>query len=642
MHRRGRVLLVVGIMALSSGLAVAAVQGPVAAGASSPVAPGALHGWSDLPGSQSGLLPIEPAHVVPSTGSHISGRNAPAETTNWSGYVATGGQFTGVSGTWVVPAVQPAESTEASASWIGIDGYTNDSLIQTGTEQITSGGTTAYNAWYELIPAGPVSVGNVEPGDEMQDAISEVSPGVWSISIEDLTSQQSASGDVSYSTPGASAEWIEEAPSTNSGQVVPLANFGTVQFSNIGMSNADPDEVTQNAVEMVDSDNNVIASPGPLADSAFTVTDNSSAPTPATTTTTASVNPSATTSGSSVTYSTTVTSDAGSPTGTVTFAVGSTVLCTTAALVNGSGSCTATNAPVGTDTVTANYSGNSTYAPSSGSVTLVVAAESPPATTHGYWLVGSDGGIFTFGAARFYGSTGNLALQRPVVGMTLTAERQGYWLVASDGGVFTFGDAGFYGSIPGLGIAPAGSPGTGRKLNAPIVGMVPSADGGGYFMVAADGGVFAFGDAKFEGSCPGIGGCSGAAVAVMPDASGNGYWVVTATGHVYTFGDAAYFGAPGPQSTPVTSAVRTPDGKGYWILLANGTVDPFGDATNLGDPLNETGGLDPATAIFATADGGGYWVSSATGAVFAYGDAPNHGGMAGTHLNGSIIAGVGF
>jgi hypothetical protein len=76
--------------------------------------------------------------------------------------------------------------------------------------------------------------------------------------------------------------------------------------------------------------------------------------------------------------------------------------------------------------------------------------------------------------------------------------------------------------------------------------------------------------------------------------------------------------------------------------LANGTVDPFGDATNLGDPLNETGGLDPATAIFATADGGGYWVSSATGAVFAYGDAPNDGGMAGTHLNGSIIAGVGF
>ena len=63
---------------------------------------------------------------------------------------------------------------------------------------------------------------------------------------------------------------------------------------------------------------------------------------------------------------------------------------------------------------------------------------------------------------------------------------------------------------------------------------------------------------------------------------------------------------------------------------------------NYGDPVNETGGLNPATAIFTTADGAGYWVSAATGAVYAYGDAPNDGGTTGTHLNGSIIAGVGF
>lgn len=61
----------------------------------------------------------------------------------------------------------------------------------------------------------------------------------------------------------------------------------------------------------------------------------------------------------------------------------------------------------------------------------------------------------------------------------------------------------------------------------------------------------------------------------MPDASGNGYWLVTATGHVYAFGDAVNYGAPGPQSVPVTSAVRTTDGGGYWILFANGTVDGY-------------------------------------------------------------------
>jgi hypothetical protein len=255
--------------------------------------------------------------------------------------------------------------------------------------------------------------------------------------------------------------------------------------------------------------------------------------------------------------------------------------------------------------------------------------------------VGSDGGIFTFGSAQFYGSTGSLHLQRPVVGIVPTQSRSGYWLDASDGGIFAFGDAGFYGSIPGLGLHPSGS-GLPNSLNAPIVGMVPSTDGGGYFMVASDGGVFAFGDARFAGSCPGIGGCSGAAVAVMPDASGNGYWVVTATGHVYTFGDAPYYGAPGQQSVPVTSAVRTPDGRGYWILFADGAVSNYGDAQNFGSPAGLLGGLDPATAIFTTADGGGYWVASANGAVANYGDAPNDGSMLGTNLNGSIIAATGW
>jgi Peptidase A4 family len=261
-------------------------------------------------------------------------------------------------------------------------------------------------------------------------------------------------------------------------------------------------------------------------------------------------------------------------------------------------------------------------------------------SARGYWLVGSDGGIFSFGQAQFYGSTGSLHLQRPVVGIVPTADHGGYWLDASDGGVFSYGDTQFYGSIPGLGLHPAGS-GLPNSLNAPIVGMVPSIDDNGYFMVASDGGVFAFGDAHFAGSCPGIGGCSGSAVAVMPDASGNGYWLVTSTGNVYTFGDAPYFGAPGHGT--VTSAVATPDGLGYWILLADGEVFPYGDADSAGSPpIGDFGGLDAATAIFSTSDGAGYWVSSALGSVYNFGDAPDDGGMAGTHLNGAIIAATGF
>jgi hypothetical protein len=265
----------------------------------------------------------------------------------------------------------------------------------------------------------------------------------------------------------------------------------------------------------------------------------------------------------------------------------------------------------------------------------------PPAPQHGYWLVGSDGGIFTFGSAQFYGSTGALHLQRPVVGITPTANRGGYWLVASDGGIFAFGNAGFYGSIPGSGLSPAGS-GLPHSLDAPIVGMVPSHDGGGYFMVASDGGVFAFGDARFEGSCPGIGGCNGAAVSVVPDATGNGYWVVTSTGSVYTFGDASNYGQPGPQSSTITSAAATSNGGGYWILDGAGQVFPFGNAAALGGmPAGSAGGFDPASAVFATSDGGGYWVVTAQGKVSSFGDAPGDGDMSGTHLNGPIVAASG-
>lgn len=228
-----------------------------------------------------------------------------------------------------------------------------------------------------------------------------------------------------------------------------------------------------------------------------------------------------------------------------------------------------------------------------------------------------------------------------MVGIVPTTDDGGYWLDASDGGVFAFGDSRYYGSVPGLGLHPAGS-GQPNSLDAPIVGMVPSADGGGYFMVASDGGVFAFGDARFAGSCPGIGGCSGAAVAVMPDASGNGYWLVTQTGHVYAFGDAPYYGAPGNQRSTVTSAVRTPDGRGYWILFADGSVDAYGDAGVFGAPEGKFGGTNPATAITSTADGQGYWVASADGTVDTFGDAPNDGSMAGTTLNDGVIAATGW
>ena len=84
-------------------------------------------------------------------------------------------------------------------------------------------------------------------------------------------------------------------------------------------------------------------------------------------------------------------------------------------------------------------------------------------TGGGYWLVARDGGIFAFGDARFLGSTGNIRLNQPVVGMARTPSGGGYWLVASDGGIFAF-NAPFFGSTGSI------------RLNQPIVGMSAPGD----------------------------------------------------------------------------------------------------------------------------------------------------------------------
>ncbi|TMK38192.1 MAG: YncE family protein, partial [Actinobacteria bacterium] len=119
---------------------------------------------------------------------------------------------------------------------------------------------------------------------------------------------------------------------------------------------------------------------------------------------------------------------------------------------------------------------------------FVVAAPVGSAGSAGYWLTASDGGIFNYGSAGFFGSTGAIKLNRPIVAMAATPSGQGYFLVATDGGIFSFGDAGFFGSTGSL------------HLNKPIVGTAATPDGKGYWLVASDGGIFSFGTAGFFGS----------------------------------------------------------------------------------------------------------------------------------------------
>src|SRR5262249_16503890 len=105
-------------------------------------------------------------------------------------------------------------------------------------------------------------------------------------------------------------------------------------------------------------------------------------------------------------------------------------------------------------------------------------------TGKGYWLVASDGGVFSFGDARFHGSTGGRHLNRPIVGIASTLSGRGYWLVASDGGIFTFGDARFHGSTGNI------------RLNRPIVGMARPPSGDGYRLLAPRRGGFYLGGGR--------------------------------------------------------------------------------------------------------------------------------------------------
>jgi hypothetical protein len=246
-----------------------------------------------------------------------------------------------------------------------------------------------------------------------------------------------------------------------------------------------------------------------------------------------------------------------------------------------------------------------------------------------YWLVSSDGGIFTFGGVPFAGSAGGLHLNQPIVTMAATPDGAGYWLIARDGGIFTYGDATFHGSLAGL---PPGA-----RPRAPVVAIVPTGDGGGYWIATADGGVYTFGDAGFFGSRAGQRDFA-PIVAMAKTVDGGGYWLFGADGAVYTFGDAPFLGSANQHrlAAPIISVAANPNGGGYWMVASDGGVFTFGTSAFFGS----TGGLKlnrPVVAMAATSDGGGYWMVASDGGIFTFGDAAFRGSTGGRKLNAQIV-----
>jgi plastocyanin len=244
-------------------------------------------------------------------------------------------------------------------------------------------------------------------------------------------------------------------------------------------------------------------------------------------------------------------------------------------------------------------------------------------STPGYRVGTSNGGVYTFGAADFFGSKAGTALPSPVVATPATVDNQGYWLVTADGHTYN------YGAAASVGNAPA-------HLASPIVGATPTPDNGGLWLAAKDGGVFGLGDATFFGSMGGKH-LNSPIVGISSDFNGMGYDLAAADGGVFSFGSSGsggprYVGSMGAQhlNSPVVAIVDIGGGGGYVLAAADGGVFTLGGAQFVGS-LGATHLAAPIVSIALAFPGRTYRLGAADGGVFTFGAAPFFGSAVPNH-----------
>ncbi|GAC1502824.1 MAG: hypothetical protein NVS1B10_07710 [Candidatus Saccharimonadales bacterium] len=214
-----------------------------------------------------------PPPSAPTSSPATSPPTAGYSSTNWSGYMASNGSFTTISGSWIAPDPTGTPGIEtADAAWIGIGGVSTSDLIQVGSQNtISASGTKSTSGFFELLPAASQLIPNVQvsPGDSLTASINQISTGHWSIVFKNLTNGQNYSAQVNYASSLSTAEWIEEDPSYSNNTLVPFDNFGTINFSN-GLTTKDGSSLTISGsvgqkITMVNSSGKPIATPSDLS-----------------------------------------------------------------------------------------------------------------------------------------------------------------------------------------------------------------------------------------------------------------------------------------------------------------------------------------------------------------------------------------
>jgi len=199
--------------------------------------------------------------------------NANAVSRNWSGYAATGGRFTSVSAAWTQPAVTCTAQDTFSGFWAGLDGDETQSAEQTGTQADCNGGIAAYSGWFEMFPAAQVVYDSpVRPGDAMTASVTTSGTGTFTLTLTDQTQGwNQVTTQTSATAERRSAEVIAEAPGSTT--VVPLADFGTVNFTAATVNGAPIGNAHLSPISMVSADGVTKATPSVLrGGNAFSVT----------------------------------------------------------------------------------------------------------------------------------------------------------------------------------------------------------------------------------------------------------------------------------------------------------------------------------------------------------------------------------
>ena len=159
---------------------------------------------------------------------------------DWGGYIVVSNTnkpqpvIVGVSGSWTVPEVNVSPTDTFSSAWIGIGGYVDQTLIQTGTRHDSVNGSAKYSAWFELLPNYLATITNmsISQGDKIVASINlaDKIKNEWTVEIVDETNGQRFKQNFVYNSSRLSAEWIIEKPTIN-GSLSSLADFGSITFT---------------------------------------------------------------------------------------------------------------------------------------------------------------------------------------------------------------------------------------------------------------------------------------------------------------------------------------------------------------------------------------------------------------------------